>query len=155
MERMAAAKLACCASASGWRGHTVPGRRRRQGQGEAVPCQPAVAALRGRGNTAVAFMPTRSFATTCRVALAECARADTPTARAIGSAMAGDPGRTAWRAGRPRAGCASRGAGCHTDGSEAVISQRICVQELELNLISYLLFRGSELIGFERSLIGI
>ena len=33
---------------------------------------------------------------------------------------------------------------------EAVISQRICVQELELNLTSYLLFRGSELIGFER-----
>ena len=33
---------------------------------------------------------------------------------------------------------------------EAVISQRICVQELELNLISYLLFRGSKIIGFER-----
>ena len=27
---------------------------------------------------------------------------------------------------------------------EAVISQRICVKELELNIISYLLFRGSE-----------
>ena len=38
-------------------------------------------------------------------------------------------------------------------GLEAVISQRICVQELELNLISYLLFCGSKLIGFERSLI--
>ena len=34
--------------------------------------------------------------------------------------------------------------------SETVISQRTCVQELELNLISYLLFRGSKLIGFER-----
>ena len=33
---------------------------------------------------------------------------------------------------------------------EAVISQRICVQELELNLTSYLLFRGSKRIGFER-----
>ena len=38
---------------------------------------------------------------------------------------------------------------------EAVISQRICVQELELNLTSYLLFRGSELIGFEHSLVWI
>ena len=33
---------------------------------------------------------------------------------------------------------------------EAVISQRICVKELELNLTSYLLFRGSKLTGFER-----
>ena len=33
---------------------------------------------------------------------------------------------------------------------EAVISRRIRVQELEPNLISYLLFRGSKLIGFER-----
>ena len=31
-----------------------------------------------------------------------------------------------------------------------MISQRICVHELELNRISYLLFRGSKLIGFER-----
>ena len=35
----------------------------------------------------------------------------------------------------------------------SVISQRTCVQELELELVIYSLFRGPKLSGFEHSLI--